>query len=105
MRPTPGNSVEHAVPETILGEAVETSPRRYYRVREYPCVWVWRNRAVGLPGLVHSKKVPWFGDGVDRVGQACRVIARGTMNTALIEFENGDRVVTSRGGLRRRGPS
>jgi len=71
-------------------------------VPEYPYVWVWRSRSIGL---VESRKVPWFGDGVDRVGLACRVVVRGTMNTALLEFETGDRVVTSRGGLRRRRPS
>lgn len=31
----------------------------------------------------------------------CRVICRGTMNSALIEFENGERRVVSRNALRR----
>lgn len=66
----------------------------------YPYVWTWRYRdgaVLGLPGT----KVPWFGDGVDRTGQRCRVIVRGGMNSALIEFEDGYQVVTSRGGIRR----
>jgi hypothetical protein len=65
----------------------------------FPYVWVWRRRTVGPP----ARTVPWFGDGVDRSGRACRVVVRSTrMNSALIEFEDGYRVVTSRGGLRRR---
>lgn len=31
----------------------------------------------------------------------CRVVCRGTMNSALVEFEDGYQVVTSRNGLRR----
>lgn len=38
---------------------------------------------------------------MDRKGQRCRVLARGKMNSALLEFEDGFRVVTSRNGLRR----
>lgn len=66
---------------------------------DFPFVWSWRWRTLDYPG-VHVK-VPWFGDGVDRVGQACRVVVRGGMNSALVEFADGWRVVTSRGGLRR----
>jgi hypothetical protein len=64
----------------------------------YPYVWAWRWRTIGPP----RRRVPWFGDGQDRSGTPCRVVARGTMNTALIEFEDGYRVLTSRRGLRRR---
>jgi hypothetical protein len=64
---------------------------------DYPYVWTWRERTVGPP----RPKVPWFGDGVDRTGRRCRVVVRGTMNSALIEFEDGYRVIASRGGLRR----
>lgn len=46
-------------------------------------VWYWRVR---LP---------------DRKGQRCRVLARGRMNSVLIEFEDGYRVVTSRYAVRR----
>ena len=34
-------------------------------------------------------------------GQRCRVLARGTMNSCLLEFEDGFRMVTSRNALRR----
>ena len=37
----------------------------------------------------------------DRKGESCRVVCRGAMNSALIEFADGYRVVTSRNGLRR----
>lgn len=50
----------------------------------YPYVWAWSSRP--LPS---------------RKGQRCRVLARGTMNSALIEFDDGYQVVTSRNGLRR----
>jgi hypothetical protein len=64
-------------------------------------VWVWRVRTWEVPGGQFT--TAWFGDGVDRAGLACRVLVRGGRNSALIEFEDGYRVITSRGGLRRRG--
>jgi hypothetical protein len=36
-----------------------------------------------------------------RKGHLLRVICRGTMNSALVEFEDGYRAVVSRNGLRR----
>lgn len=39
--------------------------------------------------------------GADRIGTECILLARGTMNSALIEFLDGTRVVTSRNALRR----
>lgn len=50
---------------------------------DYPYVWFWRSR---LP---------------ERKGLACRVLARGTMNSILVEFEDGFRVVTSRYAVRK----
>jgi hypothetical protein len=66
---------------------------------DFPYVWRWRRRSLVYPGVAVS--VPWFGDGVDRVGQRCRIVVRGSRNSALIEFADGYRVITSRGGLRR----
>jgi hypothetical protein len=66
---------------------------------EYTHVWTWSWRTLTYPGI--TARVPWFGDGVDRTGMRCRVVVRGGMNSALIEFEDGARVVTSRGGIRR----
>jgi hypothetical protein len=37
----------------------------------------------------------------DRKGERCRVVCRGKMNSALIEFEDGYKAVVSRWGLRR----
>jgi hypothetical protein len=34
-------------------------------------------------------------------GRRCRIVATGAMGTVLIEFENGERVTTSRRALRR----
>lgn len=70
---------------------------------EYTHVWVWRWRTWTFPGLTF--KGPWFGDGVDRVGMRCRVVARGSMNSARIRFEDGSEFVTSRGGIRRADPA
>ena len=68
---------------------------------EYPHVWTWRWRTWQLPGI--TAKVPWFGDGIDRKGWPCRVVTRSTAgNSALVEFPDGARFVTSRGGIRRR---
>lgn len=66
----------------------------------FPYCWRWRWRTLEYPGV--KVKVPWFGDGVDRVGQNCRVLVQGSRNTALVEFEDGYRVITSSRGLRRR---
>ncbi len=48
----------------------------------FPLIWFWR------------AKLP------DRKGQRCRVIARGKMNSVLVEFEDGYRVVTGRHAVR-----
>ena len=37
----------------------------------------------------------------ERFGQRCRVVARGSMNTILIEFEDGYQIATSRNYVRR----
>ena len=50
---------------------------------DFDRVWRWR---VNLP---------------DRYGQRCRVLARGTMNSCLIEFEDGVRHVVSRFAIRK----
>ena len=34
-------------------------------------------------------------------GRLCRVLARGRMNSILVEFENGERLVTSRYAVRK----
>ena len=39
----------------------------------------------------------------ERFGQTCRVVTRGSMNTILIEFDDGYRVATSRNYVRRLG--
>jgi NTP pyrophosphatase (non-canonical NTP hydrolase) len=38
----------------------------------------------------------------ERYGQACRVLARGRLNTCVVEFEDGYRAATSRNYVRRR---
>lgn len=38
---------------------------------------------------------------VDRKGERCRVLVRGAKNSALVEFEDGFRVVTSRYAVRK----
>ncbi len=52
----------------------------------YPYVWSWRASRFRA---------------LDRHGQRCRVVCRGSMNSALIEFEDGFRSVVSRNGLRK----
>lgn len=41
----------------------------------------------------------------EHFGQRCKVLARGSMNTILVEFEDGTRVATSRNYVRRLVPS
>lgn len=50
---------------------------------EFDRVWFWKK---------------WLGD---RRGQPCRIIARGKLNSALVEFTDGFKVVTSRYAVRR----
>ena len=38
----------------------------------------------------------------ERKGQPCRMLARGKLNSGLIEFEDGYKVVTSRNYIRKR---
>lgn len=38
----------------------------------------------------------------ERFGRPCRVVVRGTLNSCLVEFEDGCRVVTSRWYVRKR---
>ena len=61
----------------------------------YPYCWTWRPKPGwdrGTPPRVFDR---------DRKGELCRVVSRGTMNSALLEFKDGYRVVTSRNGIRR----
>jgi hypothetical protein len=53
---------------------------------KFPYRWVW--------GRTSQRAL-------DRKGARCRVVARGRMNSALIEFEDGYRAIVSRNGLRR----
>jgi len=70
-------------PEVILGIATIGKPEP----REYPYIWRVKTR---LP---------------ERFGQRCAVLVRSkTMNSALVEFEDGHLVVTSRNYLRKAKP-
>lgn len=46
-------------------------------------VWFWRSR------LPHRK------------GNRCRVLARGKLNSCLVEFEDGEKIITSRYAVRK----
>lgn len=54
-------------------------------VTTYPYRFAWKNNEVRA--TLYNRR--------------CRVLCRGTMNSALIEFENGERRVVSRNALRR----
>jgi hypothetical protein len=41
----------------------------------------------------------------ERYGQSCRVLANGRLNSALVEFEDGHRVITSRYAVRKITPN
>jgi len=55
---------------------------------KYRYCWGPRFRVLGLPVL-------------DRKGHECRVLVRGAMNSALVEFDDGYQAVVSRNALRR----
>jgi len=42
-----------------------------------------------------------LGGGFSRKGEPCRIIARGKMNSALVEFADGFRAIISRNAIRR----
>jgi hypothetical protein len=50
---------------------------------QYTHIWYWRAR---LP---------------ERKGQRCRIVAVGRLNSALVEFADGYRVITNRRAVRR----
>lgn len=67
---------------------------------DYPYTWRWR-----------TMQDPWRPPGVrcphpfaNRVGGRLRVLARGNMNSALVEFEDGLRSVVSRNAIRKAKP-
>jgi hypothetical protein len=57
-------------------------------------VYAWGPRWKNWPASSPLKQL-------DRKGRRCRVLARGSMNSALVEFEDGLRAVISRNALRR----
>lgn len=67
--------------------------------------WAWGQRehwtAERVDGVLVRLSPPRVFDRC-RKGERCRVVARGAMNSAILEFESdGYRVCTSRSGLRR----
>jgi hypothetical protein len=60
-----------------------------------------RLRTRSQPGAAQFPYV-WVWERLNRKGQPCRVICRGSMNLCLLEFDDGFRVVTDRHGTRHR---
>lgn len=44
----------------------------------------------------------YFWHRMDRKGEICAVLARGAMNSCLVQFEDGFTAITSRNAIRRR---
>ena len=64
-------------------------------------VWDYVRRAqVALRTESFPYRYAW--DRMNRKGQFCRVLVRGKKNSALVEFEDGFKAVTSRNALRKR---
>lgn len=59
---------------------------------EFPFVYRWA-KCLGMPALRGERK-----------GQRCKVLARGKLNSCLIEFPDGYQAVTSRNALRKARP-
>lgn len=66
---------------------------------ERPFVYVWAWSQPSLADFWKKRTSGYFDR--DRKGEKCRILARGTKNSVLLEFEDGYKVVTSRHGLRR----
>lgn len=56
---------------------------------DFPLVYAWRLRIL------------WGAQGSPYFGRRCRIVARGALNSRLVEFENGERAVVSGNSLRR----
>jgi hypothetical protein len=54
------------------------------------------------PGPSEAFRYRYAWNRMGRKGQACAVLARGKMNSCLVQFEDGFTAVTSRNALRRR---
>lgn len=71
--------------------------------------WLWLPDLLRYYELVEGLDAPfdrvWFWRSTlpERKGQRCRILARGTMNSCLIEFEDGERHVVSRFAIRKAG--
>ena len=70
----------------------------------FPYVFAWRNyppRCNGGPTFWAA----WVGEfgnkRAELYGKRLRVLARGAMNSALVEFENGQREIISRNAIRK----
>ena len=67
-----------------------------------------QNLIIDATNVTEQKSLPYiyaWGPrcmGFDRKGQACRVLVRGSMNSALVEFEDGFQAIVSRSALRKR---
>lgn len=60
-------------------------------------VWRWRTCADPWRPAGHRIAHPY----ASRVGQRCRVLARGRLNSVLIEFDDGFRSAVSRYAVRK----
>jgi hypothetical protein len=56
---------------------------------EYPYYYAWRN---------NEKRATLY-------KRKCRVVARGSMNSCLVEFDNGEREIISRNAIRKNAPN
>ena len=74
----------------------------------FPYVWRWDE----CSGCILKRRkprecppgCPTYRPGLKgRKGTRCRVLARGAMNAASVEFADGTRMMVSRNGLRRKG--
>lgn len=66
-----------------------------FRSRLLTHTYAWRNDPAGCSPAAWPPKRPTL------YGRRCRILATGKLGSALIEFENGQREVTSRRALRR----
>jgi hypothetical protein len=69
----------------------------------FPYVWAWGQKPGWGPSRGARRGTPPRVFDRCRKGERCRVLARGAMNSCLLEFADGYRTVTSRNGLRRAG--
>lgn len=93
---------------SLNGVPVNTAALERYQPADPPrpltgaYLWRWRRMKDPHRPATGEHTIPHpFADRVGTPRARCRILARGTLNSALIQFDDGTRAVVSRNALRK----